>query len=108
MENRYHNLGERARALLADGKERTTKGLAHELFAVSPEPVTTNQIMQGLKYLATHDLSDCAKRGEPVTERVRGRSGYWFTSTRRPWRWGLWGVRNSEAMGYCPHCGGKL
>jgi hypothetical protein len=96
---------------LADGKERTTKGLATELYATAlgaDSEFGLQVIMRDLLHLATHDLSDVAKHGPAVAERVRTKGGRWVQIQRRHWRWGLWGERNEDAKGFCPHCGGKL
>ncbi len=97
-----------ARTLLSDGKVRSTNALAAELFPLLTPEYDLQGVYKALAWLAIHDLADCARRGEPVYKRIRRKDGTWVQIPRRPWEWALYGSVNSDAKGFCPHCGGKL
>lgn len=84
----------------------TTSELAEALY---PEKLARGdgitarkRLFKALAALATHDLADCASRGEP-------RKLKHTNKTVRPWIWHAPTKPNNEAGArVCPHCGGAL
>lgn len=106
----YPIVAREVREILADGPPVTSAVLSILLYPTPREQKIRERLDRALDALATHELADCAKRGNPIKVRMRSPYGRWITVVKRPWIWGLWGSRNPEAAEtrVCPHCGKEL
>lgn len=94
----------------------STNELVEKLWPLSTvnglEQVKARQrVYQALKAMATRELADWCRRGEPHKARVpQGRNGGFKTIEVRPWLWSKYGSPHAEAVARptCPHCGGQL